>query len=72
MCPASPEPTSPTGAPLLARPPWRLIATIALAGVALRGLLLWLVLPLDIQSDEANYLYLALANERFGIYLDHC
>ncbi|MDG1983146.1 MAG: glycosyltransferase family 39 protein [Planctomycetota bacterium] len=70
MCPASPEPTSPSGTPLLARAPWRLIAIIALAGVALRGLLLWLVLPLDIQSDEANYLYLALANERFGIYLD--
>ena len=41
-----------------------------IAGVALRGILLWLVLPLDIQSDEANYLYLALVKERLGIYLD--
>lgn len=54
----------------LARAPWGTIATIALVGVALRGLLLWLVLPLDIQSDEANYLYLALAKERLGIYYD--
>ncbi|MGB0330923.1 MAG: hypothetical protein ACPGPE_03790, partial [Planctomycetota bacterium] len=48
----------------LTRAPWRTITTFVLVGVALRGLLLWLVLPLDIQSDEANYLYLALAKER--------
>ena len=50
--------------------PVETITTIVLVGVALRGLLLWLVLPLDIQSDEANYLYLALAKERLGIYYD--
>lgn len=54
----------------VARAPWRAILVIALVGVMLRGLLLWLVLPLDIQSDEANYLYLALAKERLGIYYD--
>jgi len=67
---ASTDANSPRPASPLARVPWRAIAIIALVGVALRGILLWLVLPLDIQSDEANYLYLALVKERLGIYLD--
>lgn len=52
------------------RAPWRWIAVIAIAGVVLRGLLAWDVMPLDIQSDEANYIYFALGLERFGIYFD--
>lgn len=39
-------------------------------GVSLRALLLVLSQPLDIQSDEGNYLYLALGLEHFGLYLD--
>ena len=70
MNPSAPDAGHTRPASLLARAPWKAIAIIALAGVALRGILLWLVLPLDIQSDEANYLYLALVKERLGIYLD--
>jgi 4-amino-4-deoxy-L-arabinose transferase-like glycosyltransferase len=70
MNPSAPDASHTRPASLLARAPWKAIAIIALAGVALRGILLWLVLPLDIQSDEANYLYLALVKERLGIYLD--
>jgi succinate dehydrogenase hydrophobic anchor subunit len=61
---SSPRPGESTG------PPWRLIALIALIGVALRGLLAWAAMPLDIQSDEANYIYAALGLERFGLYVD--
>ncbi len=70
MNPSPPDAGTPRPVSLLERAPWKAIAVIALAGVALRGILLWLVLPLDIQSDEANYLYLALVKERLGIYLD--
>ncbi|MEL6713129.1 MAG: hypothetical protein AAFP86_05110 [Planctomycetota bacterium] len=47
------------------------IAALVLAGVALRAALLAAALPLGIQADEANYLYGALALERFGFQLDH-
>ena len=30
-----------------------------------------IALPIEVQSDEANYLYLALGLERFGIYFDY-
>ena len=53
-----------------ARAPWALIVVIAALGVALRAGLLANALPIEVQSDEANYLYLALGLERFGIYLD--
>lgn len=52
------------------RAPWTTIAAITAIGVALRGLLLALALPVEIQADESNYLYLALGLERFGVYLD--
>jgi 4-amino-4-deoxy-L-arabinose transferase-like glycosyltransferase len=47
----------------------RLVMLCAL-GVALRLLLLGLAGPLELQSDEANYVYLALVWERFGSYQD--
>lgn len=50
--------------------PWRVILVIAAAGILVRALLMWAALPLDIQSDEANYLYLALAREHFGVLFD--
>ncbi len=43
---------------------------IAALGVVVRALLAWGAMPLDIQSDEANYIYFALALERFGIFFD--
>ena len=52
------------------RAPWALILVIAALGVALRAGLLANALPIEVQSDEANYLYLALGLERFGIYFD--
>lgn len=54
-----------------ARAPWKWILIIAAAGVAVRAILLWLSLPIAIQSDEANYLYLAIGLEHFGVYFDH-
>lgn len=53
-----------------ARAPWALILVIAALGVALRAGLLANAQPIEVQSDEANYLYLALGLERFGIYFD--
>ena len=50
--------------------PWRWIVLLTILGVLLRGLLAWDAMPLDIQSDEANYIYFALALERFGIFFD--
>ncbi|QDV07561.1 hypothetical protein Poly30_30870 [Planctomycetes bacterium Poly30] len=53
-----------------ARAPWRWIVALAFAGVLIRALLAWAAIPLDIQSDEANYIYVALGLERFGMYVD--
>lgn len=39
-------------------------------GVVLRLALLWIVGDLDLQSDEANYVYLGIAWNHFGFYLD--
>ncbi|MEM1451445.1 MAG: glycosyltransferase family 39 protein [Planctomycetota bacterium] len=50
--------------------PWRVIAAIAAFGVAVRAVLLLWASPLEIQSDESNYLYLAAALQHFGVYLD--
>ena len=47
-----------------------MILGLVALGIALRGVLLLSALPLDIQSDEANYIYLALGLENFGLYLD--
>jgi len=52
------------------RPPWRAIALLVAVGVGVRALLLALASPLDIQSDEANYLLSAALLERFGCYFD--
>lgn len=52
------------------RAPWGMILVIAALGVAIRAGLLALALPIEVQSDEANYLYLALGLERFGVYFD--
>ncbi len=54
-----------------ARAPWKWILILAAFGVAVRAILLWLALPIAIQSDEANYLYLAVGLEHFGVYFDH-
>ena len=40
------------------------------AGVLLRLLFLWLAEPLELQSDEANYVYLALSWNHFGFFSD--
>lgn len=39
-------------------------------GVAVRVLMLLTAGPIDLQSDEANYVHLALGLERFGVLLD--
>lgn len=70
MAASEPEPAALATGGALARAPWALILVIAALGVALRAALLALALPIEIQSDEANYLYLALGLERFGIYFD--
>ncbi len=43
---------------------------ILLLGLLLRFALLLLAMPVELQSDEANYVFLALGLERFGIYFD--
>jgi len=48
----------------------RKFAGILAAGLILRFLLLGLALPVELQSDEANYVYLALGLERFGLFFD--
>jgi len=48
----------------------RPLAILCALGVAARLLLLGLAGPLDLQSDEANYVYLALVWDRFGSYQD--
>jgi len=53
-----------------ARPPWRAIALIAAVGVGVRAALLALASPLDVQSDEANYLLSAALWDRLGVYFD--
>jgi len=50
--------------------PWRPLLTICAAGVFLRLCLLWIVGDLELQSDEANYVYLGIAWNHFGFYLD--
>jgi hypothetical protein len=51
-------------------PPWRTFWVIAAAGLTLRLCLLWIVGDLDLQSDEANYVYLGIAWNHFGFYFD--
>jgi hypothetical protein len=48
----------------------RRLAVLCALGVAVRLALLALAGPLELQSDEANYIYLALVWERFGSYQD--
>ncbi len=62
------SPVSLAGSP--ARPPWRWITLLVVLGVVLRAFMARDAMPLDIQSDEANYIYFALALERFGIFFD--
>ncbi|HIF39733.1 MAG TPA: hypothetical protein EYQ74_01370 [Planctomycetes bacterium] len=50
--------------------PWGTLWLIAAAGVFVRLCLLWIVGDLDLQSDEANYVYLGIAWNHFGFYLD--
>ena len=50
--------------------PWGSLWLIAAAGVFLRLCLLWIVGDLDLQSDEANYVYLGIAWNHFGFYFD--
>ena len=70
MAASEPDPAALVTGGLHARAPWAPILVIAALGVALRAGLLALALPIEVQSDEANYLYLALGLERFGIYFD--
>ncbi|MEM6672832.1 MAG: glycosyltransferase family 39 protein [Planctomycetota bacterium] len=51
--------------------PWGPIAVIVVAGVALRALMLGAALPVDLQSDESNYVYAAVVLERLGFFVDH-
>ena len=46
------------------------VRTWILAGLALRALLLFAALPLELQSDEAHYAFLGLNWERFGFLTD--
>lgn len=48
----------------------RTIALLCAIGVAVRLLFLLLAGPLELQSDEANYVYLALVLNHFGHYQD--
>lgn len=59
--------------PELEREPLRLPPLLALTalGVALRFVLLLVVGELELQSDESNYIYLAIAWDHFGVYFDH-
>lgn len=57
-----------TGRP--GRPPWRAILALVAVGVILRGVLLVLASPVDITSDETNYLYSAFLLEHLGVYFD--
>ncbi|MDE0915175.1 MAG: hypothetical protein OSB57_08335 [Planctomycetota bacterium] len=50
--------------------PWGTLWLIAASGVFLRLCLLWIVGDLDLQSDEANYVYLGIAWNHFGFYFD--
>ena len=50
--------------------PWGTLWLIAAAGVFVRLCLLWIVGDLDLQSDEANYVYLGIAWNHFGFYFD--
>ncbi len=52
------------------RAPLRGIAWLVFAGVALRIALALAAGRSELQSDEANYVYLGLAQQRFGILLD--
>ena len=65
-----PADRAPAEHPADGRAPWSVILPAVAFGVSLRALLLVLARPLEIQSDEANYLYLALGLEHFGVYLD--
>lgn len=47
------------------------LLAITATGVVLRFLLLALVGELELQSDESNYVYLAITWEHFGVYFDH-
>ncbi|MAG63831.1 hypothetical protein CMO84_09965 [Candidatus Woesearchaeota archaeon] len=51
-------------------PPWGTFWVIAAAGLTLRLCLLWIAGDLDLQSDEANYVYLGIAWNHFGFYFD--
>jgi 4-amino-4-deoxy-L-arabinose transferase-like glycosyltransferase len=59
-------PSSPTF-----RAPWMAMLGLAGLGLALRLAFLLLAGDTELQSDEANYVYLALGLERFGVYLDN-
>lgn len=65
----TPEPDRPRQ-PLDGPAPWGPLAALTALGVLIRLLLLWLSGEPELQSDEANYVYLALMWERFGVYLD--
>lgn len=54
--------SAPSLAPLIA---------LTAVGVVLRFILLAAVGELELQSDESNYLYLAITWDHFGVYFDH-
>lgn len=67
--------THPTCAPASglaqAGPPWALLSVYVAVGVGLRFLLWSLAGPIELQSDEANYLHLAVQWEYLGFYPDN-
>lgn len=46
------------------------LLALCFVGVAIRGVAAWLAGDVEYQSDEANYLYLAISWNRFGFYSD--
>lgn len=67
--------TNPTSAPppglAQSGPPWALLGVCVALGVVLRFLLWSLAGPIELQSDEANYLHLAVCWEYLGFYPDN-
>ncbi|MFT7677770.1 MAG: hypothetical protein ACI8QC_001755 [Planctomycetota bacterium] len=54
-----------------AAPPWALLGVCVALGLGLRFLLWSLAGPIELQSDEANYLHLAVQWEYLGFYPDN-
>lgn len=67
MFPPAPPVNRPPRDDCPSRPPY---VPICALGLAVRGVFLFLTRGLDLQSDEANYVYLGLTWDHLGVYLD--